>query len=534
MVASRGLSNALRPVGESIGFGIEVKMTIRNRLLAGMVTIGVLFLVPLIGGVLILDRMRDQVTQMRDREFAASVLLARVRSNVDVLRRTESAFALRPTQSSASDVDTQARKLFAMGSLLDSYGLSPAADSLRAAVQEVEQHVPKMLASSAPLAPSAATNPLYESNLATAANRADRAIGAAERSLRESTDSRVAQVAGAMQRGEWMLVLTLIAAGVITVIVALRLSDFVDRPLKALERGMAEVAGGEFEQKLGIPATRVDEFGRLASAFTSMATRLKDLEQMRASWLADVTHELKNEVGPIIGYMDLLIVGDVYEPLAAKPLEKCMRTKVLAERMRAHLLKFLAVNALESGSRRLTLSRFDLGDFLNEIESDFGAMARSRNVGFTVTRPASYSRWVTWDRESMREVLENLLSNAFKFTPAAGAVSVTAEESDYGVRLSVTDSGAGIPPEDVEKIFGKYFKAKNQAKSSEKGTGLGLAIVREIVYAHEGSIQCASTVGSGTTFTLTMPIDCTVETTDATNGTAPEHSLEAEGALTAS
>jgi signal transduction histidine kinase len=161
-------------------------------------------------------------------------------------------------------------------------------------------------------------------------------------------------------------------------------------------------------------------------------------------------------------------------------------------------------------------------------------MAGSRDIDFTVTRPPSFSRTVTWDREGIREVMENLLSNAFKFTPAGGAVGVTAEEGAYGVRLSVTDSGAGIPPEDVEKIFGKYFKAKNHGKSGEKGTGLGLAIVRQIVYAHEGSIECTSTLGSGTTFALTLPINCTIEPIDPTDETAPGESLHPEEALTVS
>ena len=505
-------------------------MTIKTRLLAGMVTIGALFLVPLIVGVWTLDRMRDQVTQMRDREFAASVLLARVRGNVDVLRRSEIAIELKPTQSSVADAEGQAKKLFAMATLLDSYGLGPAADSLRAAVQEVERYLPTISATrTAAASPAGATSP-SESRLAGATNRADRAIGAAERSLRESTDRRVSQVAAAMQRAEWMLVLTLLAAACITLIVALRLSGFVDRPLKELERGMAEVADGKFERPLGIPPTRGDEFGRLATAFTSMATRLKELEQMRAAWLAMGTHELKNEVGPIIGYMDLLVDG-VLGPLAPKQLEKCARTKTLAERLKGHLLKYLAVSQLESGSHRLSLSRFDLADFLQEIESDFGAMAGSRDIDFSVRGPPAFSEWVTWDRESIREVMENLLSNAFKFTPAGGAVKVAADEVHDGVRMSVKDSGAGIPPEDVEHIFGKYFKAKNQNKSDEKGTGLGLAIVHQIVHTHGGSIQCASTLGSGTTFTLTLPIDCTVEPTGPTNGTAPEPSHRREEAL---
>jgi signal transduction histidine kinase len=499
-------------------------MTIKTRLLAGMITIGGIFLVPLIAGVLTLDRMRDQITLMRDREFAASVLLARVRSNVDVIRRAEPELTLHPAQSTISDVQGQIRKLSAMGSLLDSYGLGTSTDSLRAALQDVALHLPLTDEARASASLTAAAP------LSSAMNRADRAIGAAERSLRESTDRRVSQVVTAMQRAQWMLVISLLVAGVLTLTVAVGLSDFVDRPLKALERGMGRVADGEFDQSLGISSTRRDEFGRLASAFTSMATRLKELEQMRASWLAIGSHELKNEVGPIIGYMDLLTDG-ILGTLTPKQLEKCQRTKTLAVRLKGHLLKYLAVSQMEAGGHQLSLSQFDLGDFLNEVESDFGAMAGTRNVAFTVIRPAMFSRWVNWDREGVREILENLLSNAFKFTPAGGSVIVTSDEVVDVIRLSVKDTGAGIPAEDVTHVFGKYFKARNQSKSPEKGTGLGLAIVQEMIRAHGGSIRCDSVLGEGTTFTVVLPFDASSQTTTRIQHTQPESIVHSGDAL---
>jgi signal transduction histidine kinase len=106
----------------------------------------------------------------------------------------------------------------------------------------------------------------------------------------------------------------------------------------------------------------------------------------------------------------------------------------------------------------------------------------------------------------MSEVLGNLLSNAFKFTERGGAVELSVAARDDSVRMEVRDTGAGIPPGNVPYIFEKFFQADNQASASAKGTGLGLAIAKTIVSAHGGSISVESTLGKGTTFSLTLPV----------------------------
>jgi signal transduction histidine kinase len=113
---------------------------------------------------------------------------------------------------------------------------------------------------------------------------------------------------------------------------------------------------------------------------------------------------------------------------------------------------------------------------------------------------------VMWDPERINEVTGNLLSNAFKFTPAGGTVECTAAPADGSVVIQVRDTGAGIPADQLPHVFEKFYQADNQRAASAKGTGLGLAIAKEIVEAHKGQIRCESSVGRGTTFTLMLPV----------------------------
>ena len=109
------------------------------------------------------------------------------------------------------------------------------------------------------------------------------------------------------------------------------------------------------------------------------------------------------------------------------------------------------------------------------------------------------------DRAKLRRVLVNLLSNALKFTPRGGRVEVSAAREGGAVRVSVADTGVGIPPEDLARLFDKYEQARSRATRSEKGTGLGLYITRQLVELHGGEISVRSEVGKGSTFSFTMP-----------------------------
>jgi signal transduction histidine kinase len=147
----------------------------------------------------------------------------------------------------------------------------------------------------------------------------------------------------------------------------------------------------------------------------------------------------------------------------------------------------------------------NLSRFLDALYASFSVLAMQRGVRFDIVRADGLPSEVRWDEDRMNEVVGNLLSNAFKFTPRGGQVQLTAAPLDGAVQLRVVDTGAGIPPDQLPRIFQKFFQADNQSKASGKGTGLGLAIAKEIVEAHGGSITAESTVGEGTTFTIVIP-----------------------------
>jgi signal transduction histidine kinase len=129
-----------------------------------------------------------------------------------------------------------------------------------------------------------------------------------------------------------------------------------------------------------------------------------------------------------------------------------------------------------------------------------------RDINFRIVRRPGLPETVLWDPERINEVTGNLLSNAFKFTPAGGTVELTAAPAEGSVLIQVRDTGAGIPAEQLPHVFEKFYQADNQRAASAKGTGLGLAIAKEIVEAHRGQIRCESSVGRGTMFTLLLPI----------------------------
>jgi two-component system sensor histidine kinase ResE len=152
----------------------------------------------------------------------------------------------------------------------------------------------------------------------------------------------------------------------------------------------------------------------------------------------------------------------------------------------------------------------DLPKFVDHLEAAFQGLAVQRGITFKVIRGRSLPAEVTWDEDRINEVLGNLLSNAFKFTPRYGDVFLEVEGVKESARITIRDTGAGIPAEQLPHIFEKFYQADNQASAALKGTGLGLAIAKQIVEAHKGTITVDSTEGVGTTFVLTLPIVASV------------------------
>jgi signal transduction histidine kinase len=267
---------------------------------------------------------------------------------------------------------------------------------------------------------------------------------------------------------------------------------------------MRAVAGGHLTHKLAIPSDRKDEFGRLSASYDSMVHQLAELDKLKAEFISVASHELKTPINVILGYVELLEEG-IYGKLSDSQRDVCNTIAGQANNLTRLVRRLLDVSRFEAGGGKLECRQFKLRRLLDTLESSFNVLALQRGVDFRITLTEDLPEEVRWDEDRMNEVFGNLLSNAFKFTPRDGRVELAAQRQGDQIVIRVSDTGAGIPTEQLPHVFQKFFQADNQSKAAAKGTGLGLAIAKEIVGAHQGTIQVESQVGHGTTFTITMP-----------------------------
>jgi len=163
----------------------------------------------------------------------------------------------------------------------------------------------------------------------------------------------------------------------------------------------------------------------------------------------------------------------------------------------------LDASKLESGTMRLETAAIDIRSVIDELRETMLPMAKEKEIELVETFPDNLPR-VEADRTKLRRILVNLLSNALKFTPKGGRVEVSAEQLDGRVSIAVSDTGVGIAPEDVARLFDKYEQARSRATRGEKGTGLGLYITKQLVELHGSRIKVKSEVGRGSTFSFTL------------------------------
>jgi signal transduction histidine kinase len=232
--------------------------------------------------------------------------------------------------------------------------------------------------------------------------------------------------------------------------------------------------------------------------------KLRELAEMKEEFLALTTHDLRSPLTVISGVISFFTSGRL-----GKLSPEQQNMVAMMERNAQSLIELvndlLDASKLESGTLRLDVASIDLGAIIDEIRDTMEPLAREK--GITLEEEiAPRIPPVEADRPKLRRILVNLLSNAVKFTGKGGTVQVKAELVDERVRLSICDTGVGISPEDVARLFDKYEQARSRATRGEKGTGLGLYITKQLVELHGGEIKVESAVGRGSTFSFTLPV----------------------------
>ena len=289
--------------------------------------------------------------------------------------------------------------------------------------------------------------------------------------------------------------LLLIAIILLGLLAAGRAFGRLAMPLGDLMSAAGRVAEGDYSVRVAERGPR--EVRALAHAFNSMATRLQRSDEQRRNLLADVTHELRTPLTVIQGNLEGLL-DNVY------PRDDAHLAPILEEtRFLSRLIDDLRTLALaESGALKLQKEPTDLAVLVGETVASFKGQGDSAGIGL-VTDLGGDLPTLELDPARIREVLENLIANALRYTPSGGTVTVRChtEKDNRHVTVSVADTGAGIPPDDLPHIFDRFHKSRDS-----RGTGLGLAIAKNLVAAHGGEMTAQSEIGQGTTIRFTLPV----------------------------
>jgi signal transduction histidine kinase len=310
------------------------------------------------------------------------------------------------------------------------------------------------------------------------------------------------------------LTLSSIGALVLAVVVASILARRFTAPLRRLTEAARALAEGDLDRR--VPADRARtgaaEITELSRQFNAMAAQVqetmdvivRDRDRSR-EFLADVSHELRTPLAALRTFNELLREKAGEDPVARTEFLESSAQQL--ERLDWLAQNLLELSKLDSGLVRLDLRPDDLRATVLSAAEQAEAAARRRGVGLTTELPEG-TLVVRHDPPRIGQVVSNLVGNALKFTPRGGSVTVKlAPHRGGGARIQVIDTGVGIDPAEMPRIFDRFFRGSRSNEARGSGSGLGLAIARSIVEMHGGRIAVESRVGSGSTFTVTLPAD---------------------------
>lgn len=265
----------------------------------------------------------------------------------------------------------------------------------------------------------------------------------------------------------------------------------ITAPLSDMVDAASRVSEGDYTARVAERGPR--EVRALARSFNAMTGQLQANDQSRRNLLADITHELRTPLTIIQGNLEGL-VDNVY------PRDDAHLAPILEEtRVISHLINDLRTLSLaESGGLRLQKERIDFGALVLDTVAPFRAQADA--AGIELIAQATPELALTIDPARIREVLENSVANALRYTPSGGKIWIEYSPIGKNLQVRVSDTGSGIPPDELPRIFERWQKS-----SESQGTGLGLAIAKKLVSAHGGEIYAESLAGKGTTIRFTLP-----------------------------
>jgi two-component system phosphate regulon sensor histidine kinase PhoR len=231
-------------------------------------------------------------------------------------------------------------------------------------------------------------------------------------------------------------------------------------------------------------------------------TQIRDLERVRKEFVANVSHELRTPLTSIKGFVETLRNGALSDP------EKSLRFLEIiekhTERLNRLITDLLNLSQIESGKIGMNLKSIYLGDVVSRVISNFKEIAEQKRQNIKINIPPDLPH-VMADEGRIETVMENLLDNAVKYTPDHGEITISVFDKDDDIQIEIADTGMGIPPKDLSRIFERFYRVDKARTRELGGTGMGLSIVKHIIEAHGGNVRAESEAGKGSRFIFNLP-----------------------------
>jgi two-component system, OmpR family, sensor kinase len=285
-------------------------------------------------------------------------------------------------------------------------------------------------------------------------------------------------------------------AAAVSVVIAVLLMPTMFRPLEDIARTARQITRADDLSRRVPHANRSDEVGEMARAFNQTLERLERLFQTQQRLLADVSHELRTPLTAIRGNVDLMQHFGEADPDSLAAMQSDI------ERMSRLVGDLLLLARADSGAIPLELKAVELDNVLFDVYRQVERLAKSVEVKLSVVDQVC----VRGDADRLGQLVLNLVDNSLKYTPNGGKVVISLENNNNWARITVSDTGIGIPPEHLPHIFERFYRVDKARNRVQGGSGLGLSIARWIAQAHGGNISVNSKPGKGTTFTVSLPI----------------------------
>ncbi len=253
----------------------------------------------------------------------------------------------------------------------------------------------------------------------------------------------------------------------------------------------------------GVPIIRRGRLEGAVMVFHDI-TELRRLEKIRQDFVANVSHELRTPLSSIKGYAETLLDGAVDDKGHAREFIGIIHQE--SDRLANLINDLLDLARIESGNMELSKAPFDVLAVAKRVVESMGVQARAKSIKLGITATSGVLPLAAGDEFGFRQVLTNLLDNALKYTSEGGDVTISIEAAGGFLQVNVADTGIGISPSDIPRIFERFYRVDKARSREAGGTGLGLSIVKHIVQAHGGRVWVESELGSGSVFSFTIPL----------------------------